>query len=244
MSGLSDRLLSIITGGRGTPAPGGSFREQADALRARAGSLNAAARLAGVDRRTYQRWYERWNAGKEPRPRPGTLARLAEGQRRAQLDPARPGEGAVSLRVVDRGKGRNPGGRERVLTNTNLRLRPGTMDRVRDTWVRTGDPEAAAAAFLAGITVPFYKRWLTPPSSDRNTTVGSAGPAASAGGDIDGGGGGGGSAAGSGGPTQGDDEDESEDEDEFQDLDAWDEFYDEVYEDYPEMDEDYGGDVT
>lgn len=239
MSGLADRLLSIITGGRDVPAPGGSFREQADALRARAGSLNAAARLAGVDRRTYQRWYERWGQGKEPRPRPGTTARLAEGIRRAQLDPARPDESAVTLRVVDRGRGRNPGGRERVLTDANLRLSPGTMDRVRDAWVKTGDPESAAAAFLAGITVPFYKRWLTPPAADRSATAPGSGPSTADAGGIGGGGGGAGGGAGGG-----DDQDDDDDGDDIDDLDAWDEFMDTQYEGYPDMDEDYGGDVT
>ena len=223
MSGLSDKMVDLITGGRGAPVMG-SFRDMATALRAQPGGLNRAARLAGVDRRTYQRWFQRWNEGKEPRPRPGTLEKLAEGVRRGQLAASIPRESDVRLTVTDRGRDRQAG-RERVLTGDgNLKLSAGTMDRVAEAWVKTGQPEAAAAAFLAGITVPFYKRWLTPPSTARERQA-----------ETHGGGGGGASGA----------DDDDDDDDEFDDFDSWDEFMDSQYEDsYTDMDEEYGGDVT
>lgn len=233
MSGLADKMVDQITGGRGAPGDL-SFREAAELVWSRAGNQRAAARMAGVDRRTFQRWFANWRAGREPRPTPSTRAKLAEAVRRAQIDPAGLSESAVSLTVVERG-GRQDG-RTRVLTNTNLNLREGTMRRVAEVWVKTGDAEAAGAEFIKGIQTKFYRRYLAPPPAERDRGTG-----------------GGGSVGGGGGAADDGDDADVYDTDEgygpgIDDgegpADAWGEFYDDLYDEGDLPDEGYGGDVT
>lgn len=241
MSGLGDRLVNMMRG-REIQQPPMTFREKAEELRRTAGVTNGA-KIAGVDRRTFQRWFEKWNAGKNPRPRKHTLDKLDFGVRRAWVATA-PADGAVVLNVKDR----NDTARAvRTITAKQLRLSPGTMTRVADVYVATGDAEAAAAAFLAGVQDRFYRRWLTPPRSDRDTAAwdrsgGSGAVSAGAG-----------AAAGllpSPRRTEGEGEFEEEDLDQLAGPEvpetAYDEFMDAIYdESVAEIpDEDvYGGDV-
>lgn len=233
MSKLGDHLVAELTGGRGAPA--GDFIGQARQLVQLAGSQRRAAQLAGVDRRTLQRWFQRERQGQPVRPRPGTAAKVGTGLRRAMLSPTRPTDATFHISVTDRADGRH-----RELSARQLRLATGTMDRAAEVWVRTGDPEAVAVAFLGGVGDRFYQRWLTPARGDR---VGAGAPS-----------GGGALGAGAGGAfDEGDqevplgDEDEDEDEGEYdpEDIpeDAWDEFYEDVYDNsmVPD-DDDYGAD--
>lgn len=169
MSKLGDHLVGELTGGRGTRPLPSDFLDRARALWRAAGSQRRAAELAGVDRRTFQRWFERERQGRPVRPRPGTPAKIGTGLRRAQLDPGRATDRTFEIKVRDRKPHARDRGepRERTLTARQLRLAPGTMGRLADVWTRTGDPEAVAAAFLAGVREPFYRRWL----ADRKSVV-------------------------------------------------------------------------
>ncbi|WP_155368704.1 hypothetical protein [Catellatospora vulcania] len=161
MSTLGDRLVSMMSGREIRQAPM-TFREKAEELRRTAG-VAKGAKMAGVDRRTFQRWFEKWNAGKDPKPRKHTLDKLDFGVRRVWAATA-PADAAVVLAVKDRN---DPGRATRTITAKQLKLSSGTMHRVAEVYVATGDPEAAAAAFLAGVDDRFYRRWLTPPRGDR-----------------------------------------------------------------------------
>lgn len=165
MSRLGDRLVNIMRG-REIRQPPMTFREKAEELRRTAG-VTQGAKIAGVDRRTFQRWFEKWNAGKNPKPRKHSLDLLDFGVRRAWVATA-PGDGAVVLTVKDRN---DTARAARTITAKQLKLAPGTMDRVAEVYVATGDAEAAAAAFLAGVQDRFYRRWLTPPRADRDTAA-------------------------------------------------------------------------
>ncbi|GHJ46775.1 hypothetical protein Cs7R123_41170 [Catellatospora sp. TT07R-123] len=161
MSGLGNRLVSVMRGREVEQAPM-SFREKAEELRRTVG-VTKGAQIAGVDRRTFQRWFEKWNAGKDPKPRRHTLDKVDFGVRRAWAATA-PDDAAVVLIVKDRN---DPGRAPRTINAKQLKLSPGTMARVAEVFVQTGDTEAAAAAFLAGVEDRFYRRWLTPPRGDR-----------------------------------------------------------------------------
>ncbi|GAA1401729.1 hypothetical protein ACFQZ4_52385 [Catellatospora coxensis] len=165
MSGLGNRLVNMMRG-REIRQPPMTFREKAEELRRTAG-VTKGARIAGVDRRTFQRWFEKWNAGMDPKPRKHSLDKLDFGVRRAWVATA-PADGAVVLNVKDRN---DPARATRTITAKQLRLSPGTMTRVADVYVATGDAEAAAAAFLAGVQDRFYRRWLTPPRGDRDAAA-------------------------------------------------------------------------
>ncbi|WP_144119961.1 hypothetical protein [Catellatospora sichuanensis] len=165
MSRLGDRLVNLMRG-REITQPPMTFREKAEELRRTAG-VAKGAKIAGVDRRTFQRWFEKWNAGKDPKPRKQTLDKLDFGMRRAWVATAPP-DAAVVLTVKDRN---DPGRAARTITAKQLKLSPGTMSRVAEVYVATGDPEAAAAAFLAGVDDRFYRRWLTPPRADREAAA-------------------------------------------------------------------------
>ncbi|MEV0461039.1 hypothetical protein [Catellatospora methionotrophica] len=162
---MGDRLVNLMRGREVQQSPM-TFREKAEELRRTAG-VTKGARIAGVDRRTFQRWFEKWNAGLNPKPRKDTLDKLDFGVRRAWVATPLP-DGAVVLNVKDR----NDTARAvRTITAKQLRLSPGTMNRVADVYVATGDAEAAAAAFLAGVQDRFYRRWLTPPRGDRDAAA-------------------------------------------------------------------------
>jgi hypothetical protein len=141
------------------PAPAGDWRGWRSTLQEHHGSIAAAARAAGVPRRTWRYWLEREAQGKTPRPKPATLDRLRGAVWQAQAPP----ESAVRLHTRD-----NADGRPRTLTGEQLRLREGTMSKAAAEYARTGNAEAAARVFLEGINDParFYVRYLTPRSNE------------------------------------------------------------------------------
>lgn len=157
MTSLADKVYQLITGE--APTPLGGWLDQANELILRRGSLTAAAKYAGVDRRTYQRWYEHIRAGKTPKPRPGTLAKLEASTRRARVGTL-PDPKTVVIHTEDRDSGRN-----RTISGRQLRLRDDTMRQAADAWIATGDPEAAGAAFLAGVGDSWYREYLRPRES-------------------------------------------------------------------------------
>lgn len=161
MSGLADRLISEMAG-HDVPTTPMSFRQKAEELRRTVG-VSKGAEIAGVDRRTFQRWFEKWNAGKDHHPRQRSLDAVDLGVRLAWTAREVPDFG-WAIQVNDRN---DPRRSTRTVSMAQLKLYPGTMERVAEVYRATGNAEAAAAAFLAGVGDRFYRRWLTPPSGQR-----------------------------------------------------------------------------
>jgi transcriptional regulator with XRE-family HTH domain len=151
VSGLGDWVYRHLLGA--DARPGGGWLDWLVELRDRAGSGRALARQLGVNESTVRRMLN----GQTRAPKASTLEAL----RRSRVDQGALSEDSVSLNTTDRDSER-----ERTLTNANLRLAPGTMERAAAAWIETGDKEAAGAAFLAGVTVPFYKAYLRPRAGD------------------------------------------------------------------------------
>lgn len=213
MTSLGDWVYRTLTG-RTEPAPLGPFLDQLTELRAKTGSVAGTARAAGLPRRTVRYWFDRLKLGKVAQPKPGTLEKLSAAVRASRLSPARPGDTDVVLNTRDRYRGT-----PRTIRADQLGIRPGTMDKVAAEWVRTGDPEAAAAVFLKGVGDSWYRHYLTPATGDdRTTQTVSRTPS----GDED------------------EDEDQDEEDDGGEDWPYDDLSYEEV--DWP-GDEGYGGDV-
>jgi hypothetical protein len=162
VSGLADRLISEMAGHEVHTASM-TIRQKAEELKRTVGVTKGAA-LAGVDRRTFQRWFQKWEAGKDHKPRSTSLDKLDLGVRHAWTANTVPDAG-WSIRVQDRN---DPHRAERTISMGQLKLSPGTMARVAEVYRQTGNSEAAAAAFLAGVNDRFYRRWLTPPATARD----------------------------------------------------------------------------
>lgn len=150
MSGLGDRLLAEVTGGRGTD-PLGSITDQLRELVAAHGSEVKAARATGFARSTF--W--RWKTGKTT-PKPATMGKVAGLIRSARVNPTRPTDEGIQLTVTERRDGA-----ERHLTGKQIGVRRGTMAAVVEAYERTGDPEVMARVFVAGVGVGFYRNWLS-----------------------------------------------------------------------------------
>lgn len=146
MSQQGDAFVRRVLKGDPTPM---TFADSVQYLRQRGGSGRGAARLAGVDEKSFRRWA----AG--GRPRPATQQRIAEAVRRLRSAPSRMGDMGVLLPVVSRDRRR--GQRERDVSGRQLKLRPGTLQKAHDAWVTTGDADAAAAVFVAGIGDTWYR---------------------------------------------------------------------------------------
>lgn len=143
MSALGDGFRRLYGGERRSL----SFREQMDVIERAAGSVTAAAREVGVDRRTWQRW----RTGTIRAPRAERVERVSLTARIAQMPRATPTDASVRLNTQE------PTGRRRSLGASNLQIRPGTMDDTRSTWLATGDGEATARAFRDGVGDEFYR---------------------------------------------------------------------------------------
>lgn len=233
MSALGAKLVRDLTGA--DPAPLGGLVDQLAELTRRYPSERRMAAALGIHRKTLYRWKHPRDNPRAKGPKASSVNRIAMLAREARLSPGRPTDASITVSVVDRGPDRNSG-RPRTLNARQLRIRAGTMARAADAYVRTGDPEAVAAVFLAGVGDQFYRRWLAPPSSDRHnvpaaTPSGEPTPESEAGGDE-------------GDDDFGPEDVEEGDVEDIGDPDAVDEFFDLAYEDFPEMDEGYGGDVT
>lgn len=126
-----------------------SFGDSVQYLRQREGSGRAAARRLGVSESSLRRW------GKGTTPKAATQDKVLRTVRELRSRPSTMGDAGVMLPVVsqDRKRGR----RERDVSGQQLKLQPGTLKRAHDVWVKTGDADAAAAAFVAGIGDPWYR---------------------------------------------------------------------------------------
>jgi len=157
VSGLGERLLQEVTSGAGA-APLGSWVEQVAELVRGWGSERKAAEGTPFSRSTFYRWK------KGAKPRRGTLDKLAAEVRKTRVDPAYPRDKAITIDVTEWRSDPSRDGSSRTLHGGRgtggLNLRPGTMRRVADAYVRTGDPEVMARVFVAGVSVGFYRNAL------------------------------------------------------------------------------------
>lgn len=144
MSNIGDAMGRLFGG------PPATFRQQLTALKREHGTVTAAARALGIDRRTFQRW----ESGAIRHPRAASTDRVGSAYRSATAR-ARPvpGDDTVSVAFSQRKKG--GGERQRRVDGRHLDLRPGTMDAARRAYIAEGS-EAAGAAFVAGIGDDWY----------------------------------------------------------------------------------------
>ena len=138
MSKLADILIGQMGGGE-QPA---TLRERLTELRQRYGTVTAASRAAGIDRRTWQRM----ESGRTHAPRPSTLDRLSEAFRASEVKDF--GPSSVNFKL-------NYDGRERKLNATSLKLVPGTAESMAAAYA-AGDKEGVARAFIDGVGDDWY----------------------------------------------------------------------------------------
>lgn len=124
-------------------------------LREQYGSNAAASRAVGIPDSTLRRWYN----GAHP------SARNAEKAERAMRDVATPrlAQEGFKLQTQD-----NRDGRLRTISAEQLKLKEGTLDRVREKIVQ-GDEAGARREFLKGVQEPYYRQYLTPNSQVSRT---------------------------------------------------------------------------
>ena len=158
------------------PAPM-AFGEAVFYLRQREGSGRAAARRLGVSESSLRRW------DKGTKPKAATQQKVLETVRRLRSRPSAMGDAGVMLPVVSQDRKR--GSRERDVSGQQLKLRPGTLARSHEIWLRTGDSDKAASAFMRGIGDPWYKAQLAKGfnKSQAETGTSSASSPSTAGGD-------------------------------------------------------------
>lgn len=130
------------------PAPM-SFDNALKYLRQREGSNRAAARLLGKSESSLRRW------DKGTTPKPETQQQVMETVRRLRSRPSAMGDEGVILPLVSQDRKRTR--RERDVSGRQIKLRPGTLKKAHDVWVKTGDADAAAVAFASGIGEPWYR---------------------------------------------------------------------------------------
>lgn len=116
-------------------------------------SGRGAARLLGVSESTVRRW----RGGVTPKP--ANRSRVEGKVRDLRTRPSTMGDAGVILHVTSRDRKR--GSRDRDISGRQLRLAPGTVAATKETWIRTGDADAAAKVFLAGIGEEWYRRELS-----------------------------------------------------------------------------------
>lgn len=155
------------------------FGEAVLYLRQREGSGRAAARRLGVSESSLRRW------GKGTKPKPATQQKVLETVRRLRSRPSTMGDAGVMLPVVSQDRRR--GSRERDVSGQQLKLRPGTLKRAHEEWLRTGNADAAAAVFVKGIGDPWYRAQLAKGLNQSQAETGtSAGSSTSSGSDEEG----------------------------------------------------------
>lgn len=142
----------------------------AQQVRADKGSMSnrAYAREHGVGEATVRRWLSGTTQPKAENA--GWIAAAFSAlplpvRRAVMVDPAvearvRANGIKIDVHYVSSGHGANGRGRQRersaTLSNTNLRFRPGTGDKVMDLWLK-GDSAGAARALRDGIGDPVYR---------------------------------------------------------------------------------------
>lgn len=222
---LEDVVRAALTDGAGS-RPAGSLADQVAELKTRYGSGRKAAKATGIPESTLRRVAKTGRAGS------ANLDKLDQGVRSGRVSGTLT-DANLKISATDR-----TSGREREITATQLKLKPGTVERMRAAYV-AGDDQGAAKALLDGIGDTWYRGWLTPGStlSRTGTEDGQGGgPQAAAGkargGPEEGGGGsGGGSSSGSGGGSG---------------SEGWDDDYDDwadSHYDGQDIDSDYGATV-
>lgn len=137
MSVLGDAVGSLF-------GDGADLREQLDELKAHHGGVSGLARHLGVARTTVQRWQRGATSPKE-----ASRSRIGSEYRNATV----PEHGDIrSIGTTE------ASGRPRSISGGYIR--PGTMDKVRETYIHTGDKEAAGKVLWKGITDDFYMSHL------------------------------------------------------------------------------------
>lgn len=188
-----------------------------------AGGVSQLARAIGVSRTTVQRW----NKGSTPTQASTELLRAA--LRAADLSAAR----AARLSTTDRltVKGRQDG-RQRTV-DLGRYLRPGTMGRAVEAFMRGASPAELHVVVFHGITDRNYQWMFQPPGGFAQMGPGArlrATHAAHSGASAHGGTPGGAGGLSSGGGQGGDDFDPSDSEEEWEEEEWDDDLYDLAYE--------------
>jgi hypothetical protein len=153
---LSDAIYGALTGGK-SPKDESFARFLIDVKAATGGNRRAAARLVGVPESTYRRWEKgakAMSAGRE---------KLMQAGRRNQLSPNAPTDRTVKVTTRDQN------GKPRTAGPNTLQIAPGTMDRVREAYLR-GDHAALGKEFTNGVGDEFYKGHLDPSQRRRPTS--------------------------------------------------------------------------
>lgn len=141
MTRLANDLIRQIAGRGPVPA---DFRAQLGELKRHYGTVTAASKALGIDRRTFQRW----ESGAIRTPKPERREGVERAVRQARVDQA--AVSTAQLKVNWKYDGRT-----RPLTTNNLQIQAGTIDAMKDAYVR-GDTEGVARSFIDGITDPWY----------------------------------------------------------------------------------------
>lgn len=131
----------------GDPTPT-SIDQDIAYLRQLGGSERAAARLAGMHHRNFQRY----RAGAQPSR--ASAARIAEAVRE-QRTGTPSDQPSFDVNRSEPGKRRRP---NQSVSAAQLGLLPGTMAAARTVWVTTGDSDAAAYRWTQGIQEPWYRK--------------------------------------------------------------------------------------
>lgn len=148
MSEQGDALVRQILGDTARRL---SFQQSLTYLLQSAKSNRKVAALVGVNESTVRRW----RTGSQPKPeRREAVERTVRAMRTRQTVIA---EADFKLRVF-----RPDRTRDRVISGRQLRLEHGTLGQVRQTWIATGDSDAALKAFMSGVHDPWYRANLTP----------------------------------------------------------------------------------
>lgn len=145
MAGLADFLRDALQPRREqrrTPPTTGQMISRAHS---RLGSWRAVSKAFGVSESTLRRWRH-----EGVKPSAGKVEAMRSWDAASRMRRAALPDSKVTLRF-------DFDGRSRHVSASNLRLRDGTMERVRQAWVAEG-PQAGVAAFLAGIGDRWYRQ--------------------------------------------------------------------------------------
>ncbi len=146
MSILGDKVARAME-----PQLPSGLRAQMAALKEKLGSVTAAAKAAGMDRRTWQRI----ESGKTRSPKASTGTGVVRELRRVLLGEAKPAEVKVAWKQPGRNRTTTFTERSGSARAGSTSLKPGTGDAIGASLAR-GDKEGAARAFLDGIEDPWY----------------------------------------------------------------------------------------
>jgi hypothetical protein len=165
MHELGLQLIEALTG-REYEEPTDVVELAHDLREAFGGNLTRAAREAGIDRRTLQRWEAR-RGGHRQVPKPDTLLRVRRAIREQLVGTSSTGvtDNNITLTATDRN---DPNRRPRNIMGRQLQLRPGTMTNLETAYERGERPEDIARQFVGSIRNVFYRNFIgaADPDSD------------------------------------------------------------------------------